>query len=34
MILKKKDKMLVDDKAFVVINALQINRTLSAFGHE
>ena len=34
VILKKKDKMLIDDKAFVVINALQINRTLSAFGHE
>ena len=34
MILKKKDKMLIDDKAFVVINASQINTTLSAFGHE
>ncbi len=34
VILKKKDKMLVDDKAFVVINASQINTTLSAFGHE
>ena len=34
IILKKKDKMLVDDKAFVVINASQINTTLSAFGHE
>ena len=34
MILKKKDKMLVDDKAFVVINASQINATLLAFGHE
>ena len=34
MILKKKDKMLVEDKAFVVINASQINTTLSAFGHE
>jgi len=33
IILKKKDKMLVDDKAFVVINASQINKTLSAFGH-
>ena len=33
-ILKKKDKMLVNDKAFVVINASQINKTLSAFGHE
>ena len=34
IILKKKDKMLVDDKAFVVINASQINITLTAFGHE
>ena len=34
VILKKKDKMLIDDKAFVVVNALQINTTLSAFGHE
>ena len=34
VILKKKDKILVDDKAFVVINASQINKTLSAFGHE
>ena len=34
VILKKKDKMLVNDKAFVVINASQINTTLSAFGHE
>tara|TARA_B100000686_G_C16781376_1_gene972135 strand:+ start:781 stop:2157 length:1377 start_codon:yes stop_codon:yes gene_type:complete len=33
VILKKKDKMLVDDKAFVVVNATQINTTLSAFGH-
>jgi trk system potassium uptake protein TrkA len=33
-ILKKKDKMLINDKAFVVINASQINTTLSAFGHE
>ena len=33
-ILKKKDKILVNDKAFVVINASQINKTLSAFGHE
>jgi len=32
--LKKKDKILVNDKAFVVINASQINKTLSAFGHE
>ncbi len=34
IVLKKKDKMLVDDKAFVVINASQINTTLSAFGHD
>jgi len=34
IILKKKDKMLTDDKAFVVINASQINTTLTAFGHE
>ena len=33
-ILKKKDKILVNDKAFVVINASQINTTLSAFGHD
>tara|TARA_Y100000590_G_scaffold189477_1_gene215850 strand:- start:3 stop:1379 length:1377 start_codon:yes stop_codon:yes gene_type:complete len=32
-ILKKKDKMLIGDKAFVVISASQINATLSAFGH-
>ena len=25
---------LIDDKAFVVVNAAQINKTLSAFGHE
>ena len=34
VILKKKDRMLIDDKAFVVVNASQINTTLSAFGHE
>ena len=34
LILKKKDKMVINDKAFVVINASQIDRTLSAFGHE
>ena len=34
VILKKKDKMIVDDKAFVVVSASQINITLSAFGHE
>ena len=33
-ILKKKDKMHVDDKAFVVVNASQIKTTLSAFGHD
>lgn len=34
VILKKKDKMLVNDKAFVVVSASQINVTLSAFGHD
>ncbi len=34
VILKKKDKIVVNDKAFVVINASQINKTLSAFGHD
>jgi len=34
VILKKKDKMLINDKAFVVVSALQANATLSAFGHE
>ena len=34
LILKKKDKILVNDKAFVVVNASQINKTLSAFGHD
>jgi len=34
VILKKKDKILIDDKAFVVINASQINKTLTAFGHD
>ena len=34
IILKKKDKMLLADKAFVVLNAAQINKTLTAFGHE
>jgi len=34
VILKKKDKMLANDKAFLVINASQINTTLAAFGHE
>ena len=34
VILKKKDKMMINDKAFVVVSASQINKTLSAFGHE
>ena len=34
LILKKNNKILINDKAFVVINASQINKTLSAFGHE
>ena len=34
VILKKRDKLLVNDKAFVVINASQVNKTLSAFGHD
>ena len=34
VILKKKDKLMVDDKAFVVINASQIDQTLAAFGHQ
>ena len=34
VILKKNDKMTIDDKAFVVVNTSQINKTLSAFGHE
>jgi len=34
VILKKKDKMIINDKAFVVVNASQINKTLTAFGHE
>ena len=33
-ILKKKDNMLINDKAFVVVSASQIDSTLSAFGHE
>ncbi len=31
--LKKNDVMKIDDKAYVVINSLQIKETLSAFGH-
>ncbi len=34
VILKKKDKILINDKAFVVVSASQVNVTLSAFGHE
>tara|TARA_Y100000590_G_scaffold265995_1_gene298775 strand:+ start:652 stop:2028 length:1377 start_codon:yes stop_codon:yes gene_type:complete len=34
VILKKKDKVLVNDKAFVVVNASQTNTTLQAFGHD
>jgi len=34
VILKKKDKMLINDKAFVVVNTPQTNRTLSAWGHD
>ena len=34
IILKKEDKMTVNDKAYVVINSSQLNRTLMAFGHE
>ena len=34
VILKKNDKILIDDKAFVVVNALQTNETLTAFGHQ
>ena len=34
LILKKTDTMNLNDKAYVVINASQLNRTLVAFGHE
>jgi trk system potassium uptake protein TrkA len=34
LILKKNDKMQINDKAFVLINTTQINKTLSAFGHD
>ncbi len=34
LILKKTDKMKLNDKAYVVINSSQLNRTLAAFGHE
>jgi trk system potassium uptake protein TrkA len=33
VLLKKNDVMLKDDKAYVVINASQMNETLTAFGH-
>ena len=33
VLLKKTDVMLKDDKAYVVINASQMNETLAAFGH-
>ena len=33
ILLKKTDVMLKDDKAYVVINASQMNETLTAFGH-
>jgi trk system potassium uptake protein len=33
ILLKKNDVMLKDDKAYVVINASQMNETLTAFGH-
>ena len=31
LILKKTDKMKLNDKAYVVINSSQLNRTLSSF---
>ena len=34
IILKKIDKMIPNDKAYVVINTSQINKTLAAFGHK
>ena len=33
VLLKKNDVMLKDDKAYVIINASQMNETLAAFGH-
>ncbi|MDA7831215.1 Trk system potassium transporter TrkA [Candidatus Pelagibacter sp.] len=33
VLLKKTDVMLKDDKAYVVVNASQMNETLTAFGH-
>jgi trk system potassium uptake protein TrkA len=34
LILSKTDKMKLNDKAYVVINSSQLNRTLAVFGHE
>jgi len=34
LMLKKTDKMQVNDKAYVIINSSQMKRTLLAFGHE
>ena len=34
VILKKRDKMKLNDKAYVVINSSQLNKTLAAFGHK
>ena len=34
VVLKKDDIMLEDDRAYVAINALQMNDTLNAFGHD
>ena len=34
VILKKKDCLFINDKAYVVINSSQMTKTLSAFGHE
>jgi len=34
LILSKTDKMKLNDKAYVVVNSSQLNRTLAAFGHE
>jgi len=33
VLLKKTDVMLKDDKAYVIVNASQMNETLTAFGH-
>ena len=34
LMLKKTDKMYINDKAYVIINTSQMKRTLLAFGHE